>query len=133
MSPSKKEEEIFDFDAVTAEAFDAARPLREAALQRRKEREALDRLELARLRLVSGPKFRAYVAAHSIAWRSGRHPPTSHPDLLAEKLQTRSIQTLHLVSFQGVRSSLWCPRRGQSDRDIMNTCIQRTRGLLENR
>ena len=30
-------------------------------------------------------------------------------------------------------ASLWCPRRGQSDRDIMNTCIQRTRGLLENR
>ena len=28
----------------------------------------------------------------------------SHPDLLAEKLQTRSILTLHLVSFQGVRS-----------------------------
>ena len=25
----------------------------------------------------------------------------SHPDLLAEKLQTRSILTLHLVSFQG--------------------------------
>ena len=38
----------------------------------------IDRLELARLRLVSGPKFRAYVAAHSIAWRPGvtrrRHP-----------------------------------------------------------
>ena len=28
----------------------------------------------------------------------------SHPDLLAEKLQTRSILTLLLVSFQGVRS-----------------------------
>ena len=28
----------------------------------------------------------------------------SHPDLLAEKLQTRSILTLHLVSLQGVRS-----------------------------
>ena len=28
----------------------------------------------------------------------------SHPHLLAEKLQTRSILTLHLVSFQGVRS-----------------------------
>ena len=28
----------------------------------------------------------------------------SLPDLLAEKLQTRSILTLHLVSFQGVRS-----------------------------
>ena len=28
----------------------------------------------------------------------------SHPDLLAVKLQTRSILTLHLVSFQGVRS-----------------------------
>ena len=40
MSPREKEEEIFDFDAVTAEAFEAARPLREAALQRRKEREA---------------------------------------------------------------------------------------------
>ena len=26
-------------------------------------------------------------------------------DLLAEKLQTRSILTLHLVSFQGVRAS----------------------------
>ena len=38
----------------------------------------IDRLELARLRLVSGPKFRAYVAAHSVAWRPGvtrrRHP-----------------------------------------------------------
>ena len=34
----------------------------------------------------------------------------SHPDLLAEKLQTRSILTLHLVSFQGVRSMdrPWC-------------------------
>ena len=31
-------------------------------------------------------------------------PLPSHPDLLAEKLQTRSILTLHLVSFQGVRS-----------------------------
>ena len=30
----------------------------------------------------------------------------SHPHLLAEKLQTRSILTLHLVSFQGVRSLL---------------------------
>ena len=30
----------------------------------------------------------------------------SHPDLLAEKLQTRSILTLHLVSFQGVTSYL---------------------------
>ena len=30
----------------------------------------------------------------------------SHPDLLAEKLQTRSILTLHLVSFQGVRSEV---------------------------
>ena len=30
----------------------------------------------------------------------------SHPDLLAEKLQTRSILTLHLVSFQRVRSLL---------------------------
>ena len=28
----------------------------------------------------------------------------SHPHLLAEKLQTSSILTLHLVSFQGVRS-----------------------------
>ena len=26
------------------------------------------RRELARLRLVSGPKFRAYIAAHSVAW-----------------------------------------------------------------
>ena len=38
----------------------------------------IDRLELARLRLVSGPKFRAYIAAHSVAWRPGvtrrRHP-----------------------------------------------------------
>ena len=34
--------------------------------------------------------------------RSGSLP--SHPDLLAEKLQTRSILTLHLVSFQRVRS-----------------------------
>ena len=42
MSPIKKEEEIYDFDAVTAEAFDAARPLREAAFQRRKKREALE-------------------------------------------------------------------------------------------
>ena len=30
----------------------------------------------------------------------------SHLDLLAEKLQTRSILTLHLVSFQGVRSNV---------------------------
>ena len=38
----------------------------------------IDRLRLARLRLVSGPKFRAYIAAHSVAWRPGvtrrRHP-----------------------------------------------------------
>ena len=38
----------------------------------------IDRLKLARLRLVSGPKFRAYIAAHSVAWRPGitrrRHP-----------------------------------------------------------
>ena len=36
----------------------------------------------------------------------GRVPLTAptHPDLLAEKLQTRSILTLHLVSFQGIRS-----------------------------
>ncbi len=31
----------------------------------------IDRLELARLRLVSGPRFRAYIAAHSVAWRPG--------------------------------------------------------------
>ena len=35
--------------------------------------------------------------------------PPSHPDLLAEKLQTRSILTLHLVSFQGVRSTVPSP------------------------
>ena len=35
---------------------------------------------------------------------SGSVSLPSHPDLLAEKLQTRSILTLHLVSFQGVRS-----------------------------
>ena len=40
MSPSKNKKEIYDFDAVTAEAFEAARPLREAALRERKEREA---------------------------------------------------------------------------------------------
>lgn len=38
----------------------------------------IDRRELARLRLVSGPKFRAYIAAHSVAWQPGvtrrRHP-----------------------------------------------------------
>ena len=59
----------------------------------------IDRLELARLRLVSGPKFLAYVAAHSIAWRPGvtrrRHPrnrsvhlwssdPAHYPVLTAE-------------------------------------------------
>ena len=34
--------------------------------------------ELFRLGVVSGPKFRAYIAAHSVAWRPGitRHP---HP------------------------------------------------------
>ena len=35
---------------------------------------------------------------------SGSVSLPSHPDLLAEKLQTSSILTLHLVSFQGVRS-----------------------------
>ena len=35
----------------------------------------------------------------------------SHPDLLAEKLQIRSILTLHLVSFQGVRSEQLRVRR----------------------
>ena len=59
----------------------------------------IDRLELARLRLVSGPKFRAYIAAHSVAWRPGvtrrRHPrnrsvhlwssdPAHYPILTAE-------------------------------------------------
>ena len=59
----------------------------------------IDRLELARLRLVSGPKFRAYIAAHSVAWRPGvtrrRHPrnrsvhlwssdPAHYPVLTAE-------------------------------------------------
>ena len=34
----------------------------------------IDRLELARLRLVSGPKFRAYVAARSRSL-PGRQPP----------------------------------------------------------
>ena len=44
----------------------------------------IDRLALARLRLASGPRFRAYIAAHSVAWRPGvtrrRHPrnPTIH-------------------------------------------------------
>ena len=38
----------------------------------------------------------------------------SHPDLLAEKLQTRSILTLHLVSFQGVRSMSCAISRLQS-------------------
>ena len=40
MSPKKKE--IYDFDAVTAEEFDAARPEREAALRERKATEALE-------------------------------------------------------------------------------------------
>lgn len=31
----------------------------------------IDKLALSRLRRVSGPKFRAYVAAHSVAWRPG--------------------------------------------------------------
>jgi len=31
----------------------------------------IDREELSRLRRVSGPRFRAYLAAHSIAWRPG--------------------------------------------------------------
>ena len=59
----------------------------------------IDRLELARLRLVSGPRFRAYIAAHSVAWRPGvtrrRHPhnrgvhlwssdPTNYPVLAAQ-------------------------------------------------
>ena len=38
----------------------------------------IDRRELARLGLVSAPRFRAYIAAHSVAWRPGvtrrRHP-----------------------------------------------------------
>ena len=46
-----------------------------------------------------GP-VRAAAPAHE---RLGRLPPRG-TDLLAEKLQTRSILTLHLVSFQGVRS-----------------------------
>ena len=47
MSPSKnkEEEEIYDFDAVSAEEFRAARPLREAAFQRREKREALEAQE----------------------------------------------------------------------------------------
>ena len=59
----------------------------------------IDRLELARLRLVSGPRFRAYIATHSVAWRAGitrrRHPrnrsvhlwssdPGNYPILTAE-------------------------------------------------
>ena len=59
----------------------------------------IDRLALARLRLVSGPKFRAYIAVHSVAWRPGvtrrRHPrnrsvhlwssdPAHYPVLTAE-------------------------------------------------
>ena len=31
----------------------------------------IDKLEMARLRRVSGPKFRAYIAVHSVAWRPG--------------------------------------------------------------
>lgn len=31
----------------------------------------IDRPELFRLGVVSGPKFRAYIAAHSVAWRPG--------------------------------------------------------------
>ena len=38
----------------------------------------IDRRELARLGVVSAPRFRAYIAAHSVAWRPGvtrrRHP-----------------------------------------------------------
>ena len=40
MSPSKKEEEIFDFDEVSAEEFRAARPLRAKAARERDEAEA---------------------------------------------------------------------------------------------
>ena len=32
----------------------------------------IDRAELSRLRRVSGPRFRAYLAAQSVAWRPGR-------------------------------------------------------------
>ena len=39
---------------------------------------------------------------------------TAASNLLAEKLQTRSILTLHLVSFQGVRSSIGALARSNS-------------------
>ena len=53
----------------------------------------IDRLELARLRLVSGPKFRAYIAAHSVAWRPGvtrrRHP--RQPERPPVELRPRTL------------------------------------------
>ena len=55
MSPSKKDEEIYDFDAVTAEAFDAARPEREAA---RRERKATEALEAKKAKAKPSPIFR---------------------------------------------------------------------------
>ena len=42
----------------------------------------IDRRELARLGMVSAPRFRAYIAAHSVAWRPGvtRRPhPRNRP------------------------------------------------------
>ena len=59
----------------------------------------IDRLELAQLGVVSAPRFRAYIAAHSVAWRPGitrrPHPrnrrfhmwssdPANYPVLTAE-------------------------------------------------
>ena len=44
----------------------------------------------------------------------------SHPDLLAEKLQTRSILTLHLVSFQGVRSPPPSPEAQELSRHLVD-------------
>ena len=39
----------------------------------------IDQSEMTRLRLVSGPKFRAYIAAHSVAWIPGRTRKREHP------------------------------------------------------
>ena len=54
MSPKKKEEEIYDFDAVTAEEFRAARPLRAKAARERDEAEA----EAKKAKAKPSPIFR---------------------------------------------------------------------------
>ena len=57
----------------------------------------IDRLELARLRLVSGPKFRAYVAAAFRRLAAGRHPPTPppQPERSPVELRPRTLPRSH--------------------------------------